>query len=106
MSPKTIQEFFANDHASIEVLAELIEKDAPIGADWTKQNLINLTDLFSECLDGSSADEGVEVSSLIEIMEQLASSDNGQLLRRLQTVMAAGIDEFASFYKDIKLEPR
>ena len=106
MSPKTIQEFFATDHESLEVLAELIENGASIGANWTKQNLVNLAQLFSECLDGTSADEGVELSALIEIMEQLALSDSGQLLRRLQTVMAAGIGEFASFYKDIKLEPR
>ena len=107
MSPKTIREFFADEHASIDVLGELLAERAPMGDDWAKQDLVNLTELFSGSFDGTGdLGDAVDSRSLIEIMEQLALSSNGQLLRRLQTVMAAGIDEFTSFYKDIELEPR
>ena len=104
MSPKTIREFFADDRASLYMLVELLAERTPVGDDWEKQDLVNLTDLFSGTLDGSI--DVVDSSLLIEIMEQLALSGNGQLLRRLQTVMAVGIGEFAKHYKDIKLEPR
>merc|ERR1711892_466640 len=106
MPPKTIREFFADEHASIKVLGQLLAERASVGDDWSKQELVNLTELFSDSFDRTGhLGNLVDSISLIEIMEQLALSSNKQLLRRLQTVMAAGIDEFTSFYKDIELEP-
>ena len=54
---------------------------------------------FSNALTEGSFDSNV----IIQIMEQLAQSNNPQQLRRLQTVMAASINEIVAIYK---LTPR
>ena len=56
---------------------------------------------FSNALTEGSFDSNV----IIQIMEQLAQSNNPQQLRRLQTVMAASINDFVAIYNDVRLEP-
>ena len=73
-----------------------------MGDDWARSDLVSMAELFSNCLTDGSFDSNV----LIEIMEQLAQSDNPQQLRRLQTVMAASTHEFVAIYNDTKLETR
>ena len=57
---------------------------------------------FSSAITEGSFDSNV----IIQIMEQLAQSSNPQQLRRLQTVIAASVNEFVTTYNDVKLEPR
>ena len=90
------------DKSSLNVLEELIDRQAPLGDDWARSDLVSMVELFSNALTDGSFDSNV----LIEIMEQLAQSDNPQQLRRLQTVMAASTNEFVAIYNDTKLEPR
>ena len=114
-----------HDKSPLDVLEELIDRQAPLGDDWSRSDLVTMAELFSywvrifltevsyyakrkifEPRFSNALTEGsFDSNVIIQIMEQLAQSSNPQQLRRLQTVMAASINDFVAIYNDVKLEP-